>query len=99
MSLLIITIPHSLVSIIVHKPECTKTMLLVLKPLAFIFLAIRKGINTLSLTLTFDIFSFKDITILEDGTALALWLSCLHLSLVLSTIMSNARAKSDFLRK
>ena len=99
MTMLIITIPHALIAVVVHKPECAKAVLLVLKPLAFVLLTVGKCINTLSLAFALDIFAFEYITILKNSTTLALRLSCLHLTLVLSAIMSNARTQGDFLRK
>ena len=61
-------------------------MLLVLKPFALVFLAIAEGIDTIALTMALVVLSLVHITILIRGTALAVGLSGLHLTIVLAPV-------------
>ena len=65
-------------------------MLLILKPLAFVFLAVSKLVYAEALTLTFYIFPFVCIAIGEFHATLAMRFSCNHLTLIQALIMSIA---------
>ena len=72
-------------------------MLLILIPLTFILLSIRKRIDPISLSPSFHIFSFKSITILKDRNTLSMRLSIHQLPLIHAPIMGYARSQGYFL--
>ena len=92
-TMLIILIPHTVVTVIIHKVINTFTMLLVLKPLTFVFFSIREHINSESFTFSFYILPFVGITVLKDCLSFAIRLASLHLSridaAILKSIISN----------
>ena len=65
-------------------------MLLVLIPLAIVFLAVGECVDALSLTLTLDILALESVAVLEHGATLAIGFARLHLSLVLSSVVRYA---------
>ena len=73
-------------------------MLLVLKPLAFVFLSVRESIDTIALALSLHILTIVCVTVLIDCMTLAVRLSSHHLALVLSSVSCRARSQRYFLR-
>jgi len=64
-------------------------MLLVLKPLTFILLSIRKRIDPVAFTLSFYIFPFVNIPILKNRFPFSVRLASFHFSGVDSTIFKG----------
>ena len=65
-------------------------MLLILKPLTFVFLAVSKLVNAKALTLTFYIFPFICIAIGKFHVTLTVRLTSSHLTLIQTLIMGIA---------
>ena len=65
-------------------------MLLILKPLAFVFLAVSKLVYAEALTLAFNVFPFVCIAIGEFHVTLAVRLTSHHLALIQTLIMGIA---------
>ena len=74
-------------------------MLLVLEPLALIFLAIEEGVDTVALTAAFLVAALIGIAVSPYGTALALRLARLHLAIVLAIVFCRTRAERHFLSR
>ncbi|CCY64263.1 unknown [Prevotella sp. CAG:1124] len=90
MTLLIIPEPQPYVLIVVHKIISTTPMLLVLKPLSVIFFTIRKSINPITLTLSFNIMPFISISILIKSLTFTMRFTGNHLSLVCTSVFRLA---------
>lgn len=67
---------------------CPSTVLLILEPFSFILLPIRKSINSISLTLSFHIFTFISIPVFINSFTFPMRFSRSHFTLVCSTIFS-----------
>ena len=72
-------------------------MLLVLKPLAFILLAIEECIYAIALALAFHIGTLIAVAILVSGFAFALGLAPHHLATILPAVFRRASAQCYFL--
>src|SRR5574344_2598532 len=88
-SLLIVAIPKSFISVIVHKIISSPSMLLVLHPFTIIFFSIRECINSFPLTFTFYILSFIDISVLKYGFAFSIWSTAFQVPGVYSAVFKR----------
>ena len=77
MILLIIAIPKAHVLVVVLEIIGATPVLLILQPLAFILLAISKGVDAVALALALDVVALVNIPILINGTTLSMRLSIL----------------------
>ena len=73
------------------------SVLMVFIPLAFILFTVEERKSTKAMTKPFEIIAFIRITITEDCLSFTVRLTPLHLTVVQTTIMGFARAKSYFL--
>ena len=87
MTLLIVTIPQAYISVVVLEIKCSLAVLMVLKPFAFVFLAVEEGIDTKALALALHIYAFKNIAVLPCCAALTVRLASLHLPLVFAAVL------------
>ena len=95
-TMLIILIPHTVVTVVIHKIIDTFSMLLILEPLSFVFFSIGKHINSISFTFPLHIFSFKDITVFKDCFSFSIRFSSFHFSRIDTAILKSIVANLYF---
>ena len=88
-TMLIILIPHTVVTVVIHKIIDTFSMLLILEPLSFVLFSVRKHINTISFTFPLHIFTFKDITVFENRFSFSVRFSPFHFSCIDTAILKS----------
>ena len=72
-------------------------MLMILEPLALVFLAVVEGVSAIPLTLTFYELALIPVAVLVCSLSLALRLARHQFTLILSTIGCSSVAECDFL--
>ena len=72
-------------------------MLMVLDPLALIFLTVKEGKDAIALAFALLIVAFINIAVSPGGSSLAMGLASLQFSFVVSAIAGFTGAKIDFL--
>ena len=70
---------------------------MILKPFAFVFLAVKESIDTVALTFAFDVFTFEDIAVLPYRTTFSVGLARLHLTLVFTSVLHLVGTQRNFL--
>ena len=72
-------------------------MLMILEPLALVFLAVVESVSAISLALAFHILALIPVAVLVGSLSLALRFACHQFSLILSAVSGSTVAESDFL--
>ena len=72
-------------------------MLLILKPLSFVFLSIWKCVYAISLPFALYVFAFIIVPIFEYGFAFSIWFSIFNFTTVNCTVFECISANFDFL--
>ena len=68
-------------------------MLLVLKPLTFVFLTIGKGIRTHALSLALHVLAFIGIPVFPHRVSFSMWFPRYHFTLVLTSVFRQTRTE------
>ena len=98
MTVLKVAEPHAHILVVVGEIECSATVLLVLKPVAFVFFAVRKSVYAITLALPFHILTVVSVARFEQCTAFPVGFSCHNFSLVLPSVVCCARTEGNLLR-
>ena len=96
--MLVVAPPQTVVAVVVGKVVDARAVLLVIEPLAFIFLAVEESVGAETLTTPLMVFTFVKVPVLICSLPLAVRLVGHHLALILATVFRDGRAKRDFLR-
>ena len=96
-TMLIVLVPHALITVVVEEVEGSTSMLLVLKPLPFVTLAITKGVGSCALTFAFYVVTLIDIPVFHHGTSLAIGLSTFQFARIDPTILEGVGTDIDAL--
>ena len=74
------------------------SVLLILKPFAFILLTIQESVHAIPLTLTLNIFALINITVLKNGLSPTIRFTFEKFTLVFAAILKFIMTYFDFLR-
>ena len=98
-AMLVILIPHTVITVIIHKIIDTSAVLLVLKPLTVILFTVGKSVNAIPFTLSFNVLAFIDITVFKYRLSLSVGFASFHFTGIYGTILKRMRPYFYFRRE